>query len=86
MPLFNYQCQCCDWVVEKFLHNRDDEVELVCPECEGTEFERVMGLVHNRTWLNARDTLTNRILPDANRIQKKISSGSDNDFLDITGD
>lgn len=86
MPLFNYQCQNCGWVVEKFLHNRDDPAELVCTECEGVEFERIMGLVHNRTWLNARDALNNKVLPDADRIQKKISSGSDSDFLDITGD
>lgn len=85
MPLFNYQCQDCDWLVERFLHNRDEEVELVCDECEGINMERVMGLIHNRTQYNAHDTLHNKILPDVDRIQKKVSSGSDSDFLDITG-
>lgn len=86
MPLFNYQCQKCGWVIEKFQHKKDEEVELACEECESEEFERVMGVIYNRTWENAKDALKNRILPDADRIQDKISKGSDNDFLDITGD
>ena len=88
MPLFNYQCQNeeCGFVVEKFLHKKDDEIEVICPECEKTEFEKVIGKVHNRTWMNARDTLNNKILPDANRIYENICGGNDNDFLDVSGD
>jgi len=88
MPLFNYQCQNeeCGFVVEKFLHRKDDEAEIVCPECGKEEFEKVMGRVHSRTWLSAKDRLHKEILPDADRIYDGICNGNDNDFLNISGD
>lgn len=86
MPLFNYKCQGCEFIVEKFLHHRDDEVEIECPECGGEGFDQIIGNVQNRVWLNATENLHSRILPDADRIQEKICNGSDSDFLDIVGD
>jgi len=86
MPLYNYQCQECGFVLEKFHHHPEDEVEMVCSECECEDFERIVGFVHNRTKLNARDNLEQRLTPEVNRIMKKVSEGSDKDFLDIAGD
>lgn len=86
MPLYNFQCSNCELVVEKFKHAKDDEVEIVCDECECEEFLPLIGQVQNRTRLNARDNLEKRILPDVDRIQKKVGEGSDSEFLNITGD
>ena len=86
MPLFNYQCQECDWVIEKFVHTADAELEIICEECECISFERVIGIVQNRTWLNAKDNFNKRLNPEIDRIRNNISKGSDNDFLDIAGD
>lgn len=86
MPLFNYQCRDCDWMVEKFVHSADAELEVICEECNSLEFEKVIGSVFNRTWLNAKDSFNNRITPEVERISKNISEGNDNDFLDIAGD
>jgi putative FmdB family regulatory protein len=86
MPLFNYQCQSCDLIVEKFVHKIDSDVEITCEECDGVDFEKIVGLAHNRTWLNAKDNFNKRISPDAERIRKNMSQGNDNDFLDIAGD
>ena len=86
MPLYNFKCKKCEEIVEIFLHNCDDKTEIECKECNGTEFVRVFGNIVNKTTLNARDNLTQRILPDAERIMKNVASGSDRDFLDIAGE
>jgi len=85
MPLFNYQCNKCEAVVEKFLHNAKQDVEIKC-ECGSTEFSKLFGKTHSRTWLNARDMLNNKINPDVDRINKNINKGKDKDFLDIYGE
>jgi len=85
MPLFSYKCLKCDFVVEKFQH-KPDQIDIECAECKNTEFERIFGTVHNKIWLNARDTFNNVINPDAERIRRNVASGNDKDFLDISGD
>jgi len=42
--------------------------------------------VRCRVWLGAGKLLEEKILPDAKRIEEKISKGSDSDFLDIAGE
>lgn len=86
MPLYVYQCKNCEWMVEKFLHNRKNTPELVCEECGGEEFDRVIGMAHTKMMYNAKETFEKKISPDVEKIQKKIADGSDKDFLDIAGD
>lgn len=86
MPLFSYQCEGCEVVVELFLHNRDDEVEIECEECGGTEFVKVFGVFVNAIRYNAKETMDKVINPEVDRIRTKVSRGSDKDFLDIAGD
>ena len=86
MPLFIYQCQSCEWLVEKFVHNRDDDIEIKCEECEEELFERVIGNVYTKMRYNAKDTVAKRINPGVDRIEKKLSQGSDKDFIDVAGD
>ena len=81
-----YQCKNCELVVERFLHNRKDTPEIVCEECEGEEFERVIGMAYTKMMYNAKETFEKRISPDVEEIQNKIANGSDKDFLDIAGD
>lgn len=85
MPLYNYQCNSCKDIVEKFLHNSTDKIEIIC-KCGNKEFTKLFGSIHNRVYLNAKDLLNNKINPDIERIRKNISSGKDRDFLDIYGD
>ena len=85
MPLFNYKCSKCEIIIEKFLHKATDEIELTC-ECGNSNFARVFGDIRNRTYLNAKDLLNNKINPDIERIRNNINKGKDRDFLDIYGE
>jgi len=86
MPLFSYRCNECEQVVEKFQHNADVVPEMKCGYCECENFERLVAFPHNRNILNARDNLDERILPDAQRLQKEMQSGKDSTFLDLYGE
>lgn len=85
MPLFNYKCLKCNLVVEKFQH-KPGKIDIECKGCGNKEFERVFGIIFNKVWLNAKDTLNNVINPEVDRIRNNIAAGSDKDFLDIAGD
>jgi len=63
-----------------------EDVEVVCTECEGTNCERQMPFAYNRTWLNAKDMVKEKIGPDARRIMDNMNKGKDRDFFDIYGD
>ena len=86
MPLFSYGCVSCEYVVEKFQHNAVDKPQLVCPDCDGYEFERLFSSHHNRTILNAKETYSQQIKPDIDRISRNISKGKDKDFTDVYGE
>ena len=85
MPLFNYKCNKCEQVTERFQHQPDSS-QVECRSCGHDECTRVLNIIYNRTWLNARDNLSQRITPEVDRISDKISKGSANDFLDIHGE
>jgi hypothetical protein len=72
--------------MEKFQHNSNDNIEIVCDVCHSTECEKQPTFARNRTWLNANDMLKEKIGPDAQRIMDNMRKGSDNDFSDIYGD
>ena len=86
MPLFTYKCLDCECLVEKFQHDAEEDIEVMCPECEGTNCERQMPFAHGRTWLNAKDMIKEKIGPDAKRIMDNMNRGKDKDFFDIYGD
>ena len=86
MPLFNYKCKNCEQVTERFQHNLEAKVDIICKQCDSTEFERLPSCFHNRTWLNSRENLSRNILPDAERIRKDILKGKDSAFCDIYGE
>lgn len=85
MPLFNFQCQKCKHVLEKFQRGKDPP-EIICPECDGIEFKKLLSKWNNRTWLNSKEFYSRKIAPDAERIRKEMSQGKDNHFLDIYGE
>lgn len=84
MPLFTYKCPECEHSVEKFQHNSED-IEVICQNC-GHNCEKQMPFSHNRTWLDAKEYLKEKILPDADRIKSNIAKGKDKDFFDLYGD
>lgn len=86
MPLFNYECNKCKFVIEKFQHKASEKPELMCKECGGREFERLFSSHHNRTIMNAKETYAQKIKPDINRISNEINKGKDKTFLDIYGE
>jgi len=42
MPIFEFKCLKCQAYFEILIMNKDDEVELKCPECKSEEFERII--------------------------------------------
>ena len=86
MPLYNYKCDKCKTILEKFQHAPDNSV-VECNACGYSECSRVLAAAaFGRTRLNARDNLSQRIMPDVERIEKKINEGSDDAFIDIHGE
>jgi len=42
MPLYEFKCLKCQAYFEMLIMNKDEEVELKCPECKSEEFERII--------------------------------------------
>jgi len=42
MPIFEFRCLECSHVFEKLFVNSNEEVDIDCPECHATSFERVV--------------------------------------------
>lgn len=85
MPLYNYKCVKCNIIVEKFQHKPSKDV-LECEKCGSKEFDKVFGIVFGKIWLNAKDTMSNVIAPEVQRIEGNLSKGNDKAFLDMAGD
>ena len=85
MPLFNFECETCGNIIEKFQHKERD-IEIICERCAGTVWRRIIGIVGTKVRLNATDTYNEKIKPEVDRITKKIYDGDDKTFLDICGE
>lgn len=86
MPLFTFKCLNCEEIVEKFFKNECNNLEYEC-KCGCKEFERIFDFkTSGSVWKNAKDHMENVIEPEINKIQEKLSKGSDSTFLDIVGD
>jgi putative FmdB family regulatory protein len=84
MPLFTFKCVKCSKIIEKFL--KDEKAKIAC-DCGSKEVERQFGLVSSsRIWRGAQEHLDNVINPEVDRIQKELSKGDDNTFIDVVGD
>ena len=86
MPIFNYGCEKCKHVMEVFQHNSDELDDLECAECGSDECSKLLSDWNNRTWLEAKDMLREKILPEARKVREELSRGKDSTFLDIYGD
>jgi putative FmdB family regulatory protein len=42
MPLYEFKCLKCQTYFEMLIMNKDEEVELKCPECKSENFERII--------------------------------------------
>ncbi len=42
MPIYEFKCLDCNNVFELLLINNDETHEMVCPKCQGENFERIM--------------------------------------------
>jgi putative FmdB family regulatory protein len=42
MPIYEFKCSKCNAFFEVIVRNSDDEKEVLCPECQSVEFERVL--------------------------------------------
>ncbi|MFH1351382.1 MAG: zinc ribbon domain-containing protein [Pseudomonadota bacterium] len=42
MPIFEFRCLGCGNIFEKLFISSDEKVDLECPECKETSFERVV--------------------------------------------
>ncbi len=46
MPIYEFKCSKCQAYFEILIMNKDDEVELKCPECKSEEFERIISVTN----------------------------------------
>ena len=42
MPIFEFRCLECGDLFEKLFVNSDEKVEMACPKCKSTSFERIV--------------------------------------------
>ena len=84
MPLFNFECPNCHITVEHFFHSAEN-VEVVCESC-GTKCDRVFSMFGNRSDVDAKTALHEKILPEARKISEQIGQGNDEAFLDLCGE
>lgn len=42
MPIYEFRCMECSELFEKLFKSSDDKVDIVCPTCKSTAFERVI--------------------------------------------
>lgn len=46
MPIYEFKCMKCEAFVEILIMNKDEAVEMVCPECSAQRLERVLSTTH----------------------------------------
>ena len=46
MPIFEFRCLECGALFEKLFMSPDEKLEMACPECKGTSFERIVSRTH----------------------------------------
>ena len=44
MPIYEFRCLKCDECFEFLVMNKDDQIEMRCPNCTAEEFERVLSV------------------------------------------
>jgi putative FmdB family regulatory protein len=42
MPIYEFKCLKCQEYIELLIMDRDEEIEMKCPECSSEELERVL--------------------------------------------
>jgi len=42
VPMYEYRCPACERVFEELIRNRQDELEVACPECGTPDVHRVL--------------------------------------------
>ena len=42
MPIYEFKCLKCQKYIELLVMDRDEEIEMKCPECSSEELERVL--------------------------------------------
>lgn len=85
MPLYTYKCTKCEYIIEKFIHLSDENVEILCGEC-GNKCERQISICKNRTEIDAKTIYNEKIIPETKKIMDGMHDGNDSDFFDIYGD
>jgi len=46
MPIYEFKCLKCEEFVELLIINRNEKIEMKCPECNSEELERVLSTTH----------------------------------------
>lgn len=46
MPIYEFKCLECNEYFEILVTKSDDDVTMVCPACQGENFERVLSSTH----------------------------------------
>ena len=46
MPIYEFRCTQCGHVFEKIFTSSEEQVDLVCPECDATSVDRVVSVTN----------------------------------------
>ncbi len=70
MPIYEFKCLKCNEFIEHIVMNKDDEIELKCPECSCEDLERVLSSTNYSMGYGTRSK------PSTKAITKTCGSGS----------
>jgi putative FmdB family regulatory protein len=45
MPIYEYQCRCCDRKFQSLVMKKEEEKELHCPDCRSSDLKRLISRV-----------------------------------------
>jgi len=70
MPIYEFKCLKCQQYIELLIMDRDEEIEMKCPECSSEELERVLSATSYSMGLGSG------VKPKVKSQTKTCSSGS----------
>ena len=77
MPIYEFKCLKCNEFIEMLIMNKEEEVKMQCPSCNGKDLERVLSA--------ASFTSTNNDSSSAVTTQNRTCAGGSCSTLEVPG-
>lgn len=85
MPLFEYICEECETIFERFVHAGENPI-ITCKSCGAEKVKKRFCPAQCSTIKDGKHTYHDEILKGVDKIYKKLSKGDDATFNDVAGD